>query len=1078
MPIYPTTLRRIQLLFAFHAVLILAGGSVLLRAQTITATLTGVVQDASGAVVPGAELSLTNAGTGFRRQSTSAGDGAYRFVNLEPGAYVLSVSAHGFKAKALEAIVLQVHQNARLDVPLEVGEVTTKVQVTANVSAVNTESANIGQVIDHEKVLELPLNGRQFLQLALLTPGTTPMHGGNSGRAAGGPRGLNVNIAGREDEQNFLIDGIESFGYRFKNTTIQPSIEDIQEFKIEQAPYDVRFGGAGYGQVNLVTASGSNTLHGNVYEFLRNDVFDARNFFDPKKPAYRQNQFGGVIGGPIVKDRAFYFFNYEGLRIRQGLSLPAQVPTALERSGNFSADPKPIIDPTTNQPFQGNIIPDNRIPSISKKFLDFFPLPNTGLAAPNFINNEGSPLREDEFTGRIDYSVSDKWRLYGRYIFQDTTRTDPDAIPTFGIPLSLRGQNLVLSATYSASPTLLMEVRLGYNREHQLNKTPHAGKVGVSAFGIPGLNTPPPLLDGIPAVSIQGFNRIGDQPNFPEGRSENTESLIVDFTKIKGRHTVVWGSFFRPVQLNAIFVSSSQRGSFTFNTNVLGGTTGLPSFLLGYPFQTGVTLGQSREDARGAGFAFYGMDTFRVTKRLTLAYGMRYELRQPWIDKQNRTASVSIVDGKEKFAGDPNNGFAGRKNRSLYDYSARNFGPRVSLALDPFGDGKTSIRTGYGIYYNQAAFNGSFLGAINPPFATSLTFTSVGRNLTWDNAFPSGRGITSGTPLGISLKPDYRDAIVQHWSFAVSRQLAPTVALETAYVGSKGDHLDSFMNMDQGGLFGLPAPYKAPFPQWIAIFEFGDRTRSTYNSLQTKVTKTFSHGLTGLFSYTYGHAIDNAAGVNATGLEYSGVQDTHNLRAERASSQYDVKHRAVASWVYELPLGAGKRFGTDATGLANKFLGGWGVSGIWAFQTGFPSTASISGLRSGTLGADRPNCVSNPTPPGFVQTREKWFDTNAFAPQPQGTFGNCGRATVRGAGLDNLDFNVFKNTHVNESVEIQFRAEFFNLWNHPNFCCPQRNSAFSGFSGPGMTVNVPATFGVISSAGDPRIIQFGLKFVF
>jgi hypothetical protein len=1045
--------------------------------QTTVASITGIVKDPKGAVVPGVTIIVKNIRTNERRTTTTDENGLYRIFNLLPGEYTLRAEQQGFRPYVQSGIALEVAQAARIDIVLQPGEVKEEMVVVGQVPLVNTENANIGTVINKREVLELPLNGRQYLQLAYLVPGAAPAVKSHVTLRGSGPNNIGLQLSGgRASNNSYLIDGIESSGFRFRNTSLQPSIEMIQEFKVQTSPYDPQYGYFSNGQVNVATKLGTNEFHGTVFEFLRNDVFDARNFFDIKKAPFKRNQFGWVLGGPVARDRTFFFAGMEWLRFRRGVTATAQVPTAAERAGDFSADPRPVIDPMTGQPFPNNRIPADRIHPIARTLVNLYPLPNAPFQRPNFVSSESRRLNWDLYNFRLDHNVSDRWRLFGRYTYSKTSDFTPGAIPKFGLFNELVVQNVAFVNTFTFTPNLIAELRLGYNRERAINTSEQVGRFrGTQVLGIQGLPPLPPELDGYPAVNITGFTTIGDLSFAPETRVENAQQIVFNLTNIQGKHTLRAGVDIRPLQFNNVSVLAFNRGVFTFTNFLTGASSGLPEFLLGLPQVAQRTRGVPRADARSTLFAFYVGDDYKVNPRFTINYGIRYELYQPFVDKQNRM-SVFVPDGyldpprpgQILVAGDPNNGFRGRRNRALYPYTKRNWGPRLGITVDPTGKGKMAIRAGYGIYYNVALWNGIFLAWNNIPFRVDETFRAnpaAGLTLSLTAPFPEGR--VAGVPGGRNLAVDFKDGYVQQWSFGIQYQLASDLMFDLSYVGSKGTNLDNIAWVNQGAVPGTPkAPYFRPFPNFGTFLTTFSNSNSNYHSLQLQAQKRFSKGLMLISSYTYSHSIDNSPGAGGGGSEQFFPQDPRNLRAERAHSDYDQRHRATFTGIYELPFGPGRPY-LNISGFAGKLIGGWQIGGIWTLASGTPWTPRVSGDRSLTGGlTDRPNRIRDGNLPVSQRRRERWFDTGAFPIQPVGEFGNSGRNVIEGPGFNNFDFSLIKKTTITETVYVEFRAEFFNLFNRTNF------------GGPGIIANAPATFGVISSAFDPRILQFGLKVFF
>jgi hypothetical protein len=1061
-----------MVVFLLSALILLSRS--LLFAQRNTATVFGTVTDPSGGVITGARIRITNDDNGQASATVSDTLGNFILPDLAPGRYSLAATMPGFKQFVRNNLRLDVDQRPQINVVLQVGDVADTVTVNEGAPVVDATQANVGGLVSNVFAQELPLNGRQFLQLGLILPGTSPAAGGQTTARGGGPRNVGVQAAGnRATNNDYLIDGVDSFGFRFKNTSLRPSVASIDEFKILESPYDAQYGTTSGMQVTVITKSGTNGYHGELFEFLRNDVMDARNFFNAQKTPYRQNQFGGAFGGPVRKNKTFFFGGVESFRSRQGLAVSGQVPTDAQKAGAFSSDRTPVVDPFSKTPFPSNIIPDSRISPVSKKFLPFWPEPNTSLSSPNFINSASGSVNDDQYVFRGDHSFSDNWKLFARYSFSNVDTFTPSAVPGFAGTASMTVQNAVLGSTYIFGPKTFLDIRLGYNRENAINSSQQIGIGHVAQFGIPGV-TVSPLLDGIPSVSVTGFSTIGDLTNAPEARVENSEQLQVNFSRIVGQHTLKVGGNIWPVQLNRVFLSAYDRGVYTFTNAYTGASTGFPDFLLGTMLSANRQEGFIREDALTTMYNFYGGDDFRVSRRLTISLGLRYELRPAFVDKHNHIATwLPQNEGKFVVAGDPNNGFTGRANRALYQTPTKNFAPRIALAYDLFGDGKTILRTGYGIFYNLAIFNGQFFNALSPPYVYLDTYTAVptaGQFLTFDNPFPSS-GALGGQPGGQFVAWNLKSGYVQQWSFGIQRQLAQNLGLDVSYVANKGTSLDGVRKLNQGALPTVVNPaYYRPDPNFgtfTVMDSFGD---SNYESLQAKLTHRFSRSMTFITGYTFGHAIDNANGEGGGSGSSLFAEDNNNLRSERGSSDYDVRHRLTLSTVYELPFGGGKHFFGGAKGLPGKIVGGWQVTAIYQTQTGFPLTVTQSGNRSLTSSSnERANRFCDGNLPSDQRTRTHWFDTSCFGLSALGTFGNGGRNILRYPGQNNLDFSLLKSMSFTESKRLEFRAEFFNLPNHTQFLLT---------GGIGASVSSPTTFGVVSAAQDPRITQLSLRLLF
>jgi hypothetical protein len=718
------------------------------------------------------------------------------------------------------------------------------------------------------------------------------------------------------------------------------------------------------------------------------------------------------------------------------------------------------------------------IDKVAQQFIPFWPAPNRPGQTPNYINSQSDPINDNQLEGRVDLNLSDKWKIFARYTVPWQEEVTPGGIPLFNQIKHFHVQNGVLGSTYLFSPQTILDVRIGYHRESSdwTTTTVGTGKYTVEQYGIAGLGPLPPRDEGVPAVNVAGFTGVGSGGDMPLTRSENSEHFSAGLTHIRGRHTFKFGGELWPIQINNLTDPSQDRGTINFDNVLAGGSTGLPSFLLGQVHVASLSIGQARYDPRATFFSFYGGDDMRVTPRLTLTLGLRWEIRESLVDKENHVSTFIPGDGgRIAIAGDPQNGFSGRMNRSLYPTPLDDFGPRIGLSYALTGDRKTVLRGGYGIFYNVPIFNSYFLGAINPPFVVTETFIaqpSLGLFLPFSSPFPTGNQLAGGLPGGVSYTPWFKQGYVQKWSFGVQRQLTENLGLDVSYVGNKGTHLDGLRLLNQGAVAGTPnALYYAPdqsFGGFTAADSFGD---SNYHSLEVKATRRMSQGLSFIVAYTYGHAIDNSEGEGLGSGGESLIQDNENVREDRANADFDVRHRLAFSTVYNLPL-------PKPNNWASHLTEGWQVAGIYQFSTGFPATIFQPGDRSGvSWGAERAEVVSGCSPnlPSSERTRLRWFNTDCFGISPLGQFGSSGRNTVTQPGFSNVDLSLIKKTPLSQDGTrgLEFRADFFNALNHTQF----GGIGWAGPAGLDTTVGDP-TFGAISSARDPRQIQLGLKLYF
>jgi hypothetical protein len=1039
-------------------------------AQTYRGSVRGTVTDPNQAGLPAASISLINKETNEQRTTVTSAAGEYAISSLPPGAYTITLTASGF-ATLSEDIELAVNQELRFDTALRVGQVGESVYI-APPSDLKKDSASISTVIANQQIVGLPLDGRNFYELTLLVPGASPAAQGSAGSVRG-DFAFSVNGA-REDANNFLLDGVYNVDPKLNTFGVRPSIDAIQEFEMLTSTYDAAFGRAPGAQVNVVLKSGGNEFHGSVFEFYRNGALDARNFFAPaneSKPKYLRNQFGGSFGGPIKRDRTFFFGDYEGTRSREGITRITNVPTALERAGNFTQSIFGVpIDPFTGMPFPGGIIPSARINAVGRSIAALYPLPNRNDPLQNFVSSPTQRDRNDSFDARLDHRFNQATELTVRYSFGDRNLFEPftgpnlAAVPGFGDTVKRRSQNVMAALTYVATPNLVNEARVALSRA--------AGSVTQEAstlnpqVGLPVIS--PNARDaGLSFMTLTGFSPLGDEGNNPQNSVTNVYQILDTATYVHGNHLIKFGADIRFSQQNA-FRDVESRGRLQFSPFGQVTFNALGDLLLGFPLLTSVARVDNAQHLRTHSYNFFANDSFRVTPRLTLNAGLRYEYNSPPVDAADRANVFDLATRNLVQVG--TNGVP----RGGFDADKNNFAPRVGLAWTLGDDGKTVLRAGYGIYYDQSPLApGEALYFNSPYFDNNIFFSLPGLPLTLDNPFPAFFPF----PLpdsALAIQRDLRTAYMQQWNLNVQRQFGDNSVLEVAYVGSKGTKLLTARDINQPQPSALPPglPF-VPRPD----FRFDDidllesRANSNYNSLQARLQQRLARGLTSLVSYTWSKSIDDASNFFSSAGDPNFPQNSYNTRAERGRSNFDVRQRLSVSYSYDLPFGKGRAYLADA-GWLTSVLTGWQSYGVLTFQTGRPFTVALlpdidnSGTGRSILGFganDRPNVVGNPQLNN--RSPELWFNTSAFAFPPPGNFGNAGRNILDGPGYQNVNVSFLKNTQLKEDLNLQLRAEFFNLFNHPNFNLPDN---FLG----------SPTFGRISSARDPRHIQFGVKLLF
>jgi Carboxypeptidase regulatory-like domain len=1069
-------------------------------AQTSTGILTGTVSDSTDAVLAGVRVTATSTDRNTSQYTVTNDVGSYVIPALIPGDYTISAGLAGFKRFTREGVTLQVNETVKIDIRLEIGAVEDMIRVTAAAPMLETETGSRGSVIDQQKMLELPLNGRDYNQLALLSPGVLP----------GTPRLLSANFKGainvngnRVFNNTFLLDGVDNVSYsssfRGDNAQIiQPSVETLQEFKIQTNGYSAEFGRSSGAVINATTRSGSNSLRGSVYEFLRNDALDANNFFSnafgSPKPVRKRNQFGGAVGGPLIHDKAFWFADYEGLREREGVPYTRVVPTALEKAGLFNT---PVVDPFTpgRAEFDRNaaglwVIPRDRWDPVAANIVGLIPDPNvpgTNILASTPINR----TRSDQFDVRIDHKLLNNSWLFARYSFGDSTIFRPAPLPglaegsfsdTFGSTQN-RSQGLAVGFTRMFSPLFVADFRLGWTRGDYFSYPPNFGVDGPALVGLNNVPNDQRIVGGLPKILFQEYDAIGRHTSTPQSQTPRTWNPRTTLSLHQGKHFLKFGFEFLHARTEINDLSATI-GAMGFVNRFTGRSLG--DFLLGLPSQLALTSLTLVDQTQRMYFSFV-QDDFKLSPTLTLNVGLRYEYATPPVVRDNRlanfdpaTETMILAKGGSTF------------DRSLIHPDRNDWAPRSGFSYSPRSG--WVVRGAYGVFYSHTVRQGreGMLG-FNPPFLVD--------NLILSNAFgPSAVAsaavfrLRDGYPQGLLTNatspfllrrgqdPNQRSPYIQQFNFGIQRQLARDLLLDVAYVGNKGTKLPGFRNLNTPAVITNPNGTQSaglrPYLNLGDIQWMENRALSNYNALQLGLEKRFSGGLSASASYTWGKALTDSPDHLSTSAPppsldtgvYRVPQNANNLRAERGPAEFDVNHRFVASYVYELPWGRNRHWGRSWSAAVAHVLGGWQLSGIHVLQSGLPLTAVLAGSTALNLGSERvarPNLVGDPNLPGSQQTVDHWFNTKAFAlpgPAPQ-AFGNAGVGIVRGPGISNFDFSLSKNINFDESRFIQFRTEFFNAFNHTNFNQPDIRADAS-------------TFGRILSASSARIIQFRLKAVF
>jgi len=1065
--------------------LCLALTGVAVSAQNITGTITGTITDPNKALSPNVRVDIRNEGTGLTRTVTTDSQGNYTAPFLPVGRYTISAELRGFRKKSVTGIVLQVDQTARVDMILEVGAITDEViNIAGGAPLTNTETSQVGEVIDNRRVVELPLNGRQFLQLALLNSGASLTSGSfDTNLQITGPR---VIMNGQmEQYNNYTVDGTDATDPFYHTLSFSPSVDAIQEFKILTNNYAAEFGSFTGAMVNVSIKAGSNGFHGTAYEFLRNDKLDAKNFFDdPTKPIppFRQNQFGATIGGPIIRNRTFFFGSYEGFRQRKALTSRAQVPSDRMRNGDLgeltAAPPLGLgqarpVDPQNGQFFLNDTIPTTRFNPVAKALLDLLPR----SATINYILSRSQSIDDDQFHIRVDHQLSSKNNFFARFSFDTLDTLQPGLVPTFDQKTTSRARNLSLSDTHVFGTRLINELRLGYNRTGGGQELAVKGLDFAAATGLQGVSNDPRKL-GVPQFTISTFATIFGPPLSLLRRRDNTFQYIDNLTYTHGDHNLKFGGLFTRYQFNPES-DNRARGTFTFDGSF--SKNAYADFLLGLPRTSQAGIGDVTMHGRSYLLATYVQDDWKVTPRLTLNLGLRYEYLAPVTDTNGLISTLDLRDiAHPRFVATNTDvanfvpGVAGRfplplvsaqeagLPSSLVIPTKDMFAPRFGFAWRPFDNDKTVVRGGYGIFYAHPSFNWPFQLKFNLPWLDLKLITAT--------TPVDVRTVLLAPPAGntsaFAVDPNFRIGYSQQWFFNIQREITNDLLVEANYVGNHGIRLMQVVSPNEPPPGpGAQGP-RRPIPQ-LGIFGYNQsRGYSNYNALQLRLEKRATKNLGFTAQYTYAKSLGVNSTLNGSISEFPRPQNSRDIRADYGLSAFDHNHRFVTNFVYRLPFGPGMRFLGSTHGFVGKVLEGWQTTGILTFQDGVPFTVRTGSDRSNTgEGADRPDQIGNPELEKSQRTIQRYFNTNAFMLQAQNTFGSAGRNTVRGPGYSNIDFSLIKSTKIIENHRLEFRAEFFNLFNHPNFNIPDRTY-------------ISATFGQINAAFPSRDIQFGLKYIF
>lgn len=1056
-------------------------------AQAPSGAILGTVTDRSGSTVPQAKVTVRNTATNTARTLSTGDSGDYQAPALAVGVYEVTVEAAGFKRSVATAVTLAVDQRARVDFQLEVGAVDQVVEVTSASPLIETDTASQGTVVDNRRIVQLPLNGRNFQTLAILAPGVIAPVAGSGGRfAVAGTRGLS---------NSFMLDGATNTNSNANGTFVDPSIDLIEEFKIQRNTFNAEYGN-GAAQINVVTKSGANKVHLVLFEFLRNDRIQARNFFDQsRKPALRRNQYGGTVSGPVWlpklhdgRNRSFWLFNYEAVKQRAPSTILSSLPTQAELDGDLSGTAGAIVDPlASNAAFPGNRIPASRIDSTTRAYRQFIPqvtLPRGALGpGVNLITAISTQNDSRQYTLKFDHHTQRFGQFFGRYTANKSENVGAAIHPLYRNSPRSKQYNVVLGHNHIFRPDLINEFRGSFSRHTLLQGPPDPPAQNLAeVLGLRNLlSRTEPAFNSLAAVNITGFTGLGG-PGLITQRV-NTYSWLDNLTWIHGAHTFKAGFDIRQRMLDIRNIGSTQ-GSFGFTGNFT--RSAIADYLLGIPRTANATAPPGPDGVNLSPlWQWFVQDDWKATADLTLSFGLRHEYPAPFVNDRDRRSifDPAFPGGRLIYPGEasyfvPGQGFTRTDRplatRGLVPPDKNNFSPRFGFAWRPFGSSRNSVRGSYGIFYEAANNNNEVLfGSFNFPHVLnhSLTNDITRPSFVWSNLFPSE--VTLGSVGYSSLDTNLPVGYLQQWSFNLQREVRSNLAVEVGYMGSKGTKLDWRNTNNQAVLDANPArpttvASRLPFPAFAPGATLITRNGfSNYHAVLTRVERNFSRGMSFLATYTFSKSIDNSSFAGNIGAQPAQAQNSFDRLSEKALSYFDVPHRFVVSYVWDLPFGPGKPL-LGARGVVGHIVGGWQLSGIYQLQSGNPWSVLTAGdIANVGTGGQRADLVGDPFPAGFKPggPARLRFDPKAFALPARGTFGNSGRNIIRDSPVNNWDVAINKDFFFGERARVEFRTEMFNALNHTQF------NQFDN------TVN-NATFGTWRSAGAPRILQFGLKLIY
>jgi len=1100
-----------QLSVIFHKAILLAGilalATIPAFTQMNTGEIDGIVRDPTGAVVPNVSVTAVEAGTHLEYSTKTNSSGEYLLAQLPVGHYDLTVSLQGFKQISQHNVELHAGDHLRQAFTLELGEQSETLTVSVTPGLLQVESAAIKDTIEQQQVIDLPLKGRDFIDLVALSPGVTTPPAGTRGSALQ-QTGQTYGILGQRGGHNlYLVDGVSVTDEAFNNLVLSPSVDDVQEVNINQTSYDAEFGGKSGGIINVITKSGNNRLHGSVFEFVRNDIFDAKNFFvkpAQAKPPFKQNQFGGSIGGPIQRDKTFFFADYEGERVRKSLTDTFTVPTAAEASGNFTGSGITVNNPSTGMPFSNDTIPgiDPVAQALLAKVAQGIPGGFPAIIGPNAtvsVTNL-STIAINQYDARVDHTFSSSDSAFVRGSIFDDNEFDPyglgalneTLLPGFGYNLRTHTDNLSATWTHIFSTSWINELRFGGSWGGGGQISPNAGTNFAAQTGLQGVSANP-LDTGYPDVTLTGFSTLGESTQYVS-RKDNNYELYDNAIWHHGTHTVKFGGYFFHLDFEPVNAINS-RGTFAFTPGTSSGASfatgnALGNFLLGDPTQgSGSSQGRGVLQGRTDWVHVYIEDAWQITPSLKLDIGVRYEYNRNVTDANNNMSIINtqVPNGEIVIASSDSGQISALAsslvgnipptlsyitsaqagwNNSLLQARPLRLAPRIGLAW-ALPDHKTVIRSGFGIYTNQAAYNIIQNAALNLPFYVAKTVNNSivsGVPVHSTENILTAQGSFSGNNINHDFKVEYNNV----WNLSVERSLSSTTSLQAQYVGSYTVHADNetYQNLFPDTALPPGALHVRPIPQMSGFPSVTWDGWEKYHALTLTFTQHLWRGLVVNANYAWSKALDDASNPGADNAEPNFPQDPANLAAEKGLSDFDHRNRFVANFLYQIP------FLKNSAGWVHTAFGEWQVGGIWTLQSGAPFTVNLSTdvANNGeplSAPSQRPNLTCDPN--RGPKTTRQWFNTSCFSAPAPFTYGNAGRDIVIGPGLDDFDATLQKEFPIRESMKLQFRLDVFDFFNHPNFNAP---------IGAGRTISASTSFGQITSANDPRDMQFSLRLAF